>query len=173
MLAQLGSVVFEVVAPNIHEVARNTGAAYAEKDVMGRRPPLEFVGEAPEEWQLSGKLFPAKFGGLEDLEDLHDQRMAGKALPFMRGDGVPLGWVVIEKIQEKSIHLDQQGVGQLIEVELSLKRADSPKERDVYSSIAGSEEEAPQQQQSRSTTRRRTAARPATLPVMTSPQGAG
>src|SRR5690606_18173049 len=109
---------FEVVGLNPTETSHEAGADFAEKAVMGRRPPLEFVGEAAETWSVSAKLFPEKFGGLSSLEKLHQQRVAGKSLPFMRGDGVPLGWVVIESIRENSTYLDSKFVGRVIEVEI-------------------------------------------------------
>ncbi len=137
MLAAIGSVVFDVVSPNIHEIARKSGGDYASKAVMGRRPTLEWVGEADEEWELTGRLFPEALGGLKDMQELHDQRVAGKALPFMRGDGVPLGWVVITVVSEKSSNLGSDGVGRVIEVGISVKRTDPPPNDQVHSTVSG------------------------------------
>lgn len=137
MLAAIGSVVFDVVAPNLHEISHKAGGDYATKSVMGRRQPLEWVGEADEEWELTGRLFPEALGGLDDMRQLHDQRVAGKALPFMRGDGVPLGWVVIVAVSERSSHLDTTGVGRVIEVGINIKRTDPPGAAGIYSAVAG------------------------------------
>lgn len=137
MLAQLGSTIFEIAPFNMHGVSHDAGADFAEKAVMSRRPPLEFVGEAPESWSIQGRLFPHKFGGLDGLEELHQQRRAGKALPFMRGDGVPLGWVVIEQVEEKSSYLDAEGVGKVIEFEVSLKRGEPASGGSLYSVLFG------------------------------------
>lgn len=137
MLAQLGATTFTIAPLNTHDIGHDAGADYAEKSVMGRRPPLEFVGEAAESFTISGKLFPEKFGGLSDLEGLHSQRRAGKAIPFMRGDGVPLGWVVIEKITEKSAYLDAHGVGKVIDIDISVKRADPPSAGGLFSILSG------------------------------------
>lgn len=137
MLAQLGATTFEIAPFNATDIERTSGADYAEKSVMGRRPPLEFVGEASESFSISAKLFPEKFGGLSSLTGLDQQRAAGKSLPFMRGDGVPYGWVVIESVREKSSYLDRNGVGRVIEVDISVKRADAPSLGDIFSTIVG------------------------------------
>src|SRR5262245_44427786 len=102
MLAQIGSVQFEIWPTNIHEHSHDGKADFAEKAVMGRRPPLEFVGEGPDNRTVKGKLFPKKFGGLADLSALHEQRLSGKPQPFMLGDGTAQGWYVIESVRETS-----------------------------------------------------------------------
>lgn len=137
MLAQLGATTFEIAPFNAHEIAHDAGADHAEKAVMGRRPPLEFVGEATEQWTVSGKLFPSKFGGLGSLEGLHQQRRAGKPLPFVRGDGVPFGWVVITGVRARSQYLDTSGIGQVIEVEITVKRSDPPGAGSIFSIVSG------------------------------------
>lgn len=124
MLAQLGGTTFEVAPMNFHELSRDAAADFAEKAVMGRRPPLEFVGEGPETRTITCRLFPAKFGGLSSLEGLHKQRASGKPQPFMRGDGANMGWFVIERIAERDTYIGPQGVGQVVEVDISLKRSD-------------------------------------------------
>ncbi len=135
MLYMLGAVAFEVLPVNVEDVSRETGADYAEKAVVGRRPVLEFVGEGAESFTLSGKLFPEKFGG--SLSLLHLQRQAGKAVPLTRGDGTPLGWVVIERVTEHSSHLLPSGVGRMVEFDVSLKRSDGPGAGGYYGIISG------------------------------------
>lgn len=137
MLYQLGGTQFVVTAPNVHEVAHDGEASFAEKSVMGRRPPLEFVGEGPESHTLQGKLFPERLGGLSSLSGLHSQRKAGKPLPLMRGDGTPLGWYVIERISERSSKLGPRGVGREIDVDITLKRSDPPSASSIFSIISG------------------------------------
>lgn len=124
MLCQLGGVQFEIWPLNALEIGHDGAAAFAEKAVLGRRPPLEFVGEGPEIYRVRARLFPAKFGGLSSLAALSAQRRTGGAFPFMRGDGAALGWFVIEAINERSTYLDARGVGQVIEVEIVLRRSD-------------------------------------------------
>ena len=135
MLAQLGSVQFEVWPLNIHEHTHEGQASFAEKPVMGRRPPLEFVGEGPDTRTLKGKLFPKKFGG--SIDALHQMRVSGKAQPFMLGNGTPQGWYVIERVNETSTHLDRDGVGKVVEFDITLKKDDPVGGGSLFSILAG------------------------------------
>lgn len=120
----IGAAVVDIYPLNFESVDRNSAATFAEKAVVGRRPILEAVGAGEETFELSGKLFPHKFGGLGALELLRSQMLAQETLPFMRGDGTPLGWVVITDLKDKSKFLGPQGVGRMVDVDLSLKSAD-------------------------------------------------
>lgn len=137
MLAQLGSTLFEIYPLNAHEMSLDSAADFAEKSVMGRRPTLEFMGEGAETRTISCRIYPNKFGGLSSVDDLHAQRAAGKALPYMRGDGAAIGWFVIERITEKASYLDPTGVGQVIEVEVQIKRADEVDASAAFSVLSG------------------------------------
>ncbi|NKC02415.1 hypothetical protein HED55_00440 [Ochrobactrum haematophilum] len=71
MLFLLGALSFEIWPLNPIGTDSENGGDYVEKPVMGRRPPLEFVGEATESFSFSAVLFPEKLGGLEKLDQLH------------------------------------------------------------------------------------------------------
>lgn len=137
MLMVLGSVQMDVWPFNPTETGLESGGDYVEKPVIGRRPPLEFVGEAGETFTVSARLFPKKLGGLGSLDRLSAMRKSGQPQYFMRGDGVPFGWVVIEHIAEKSTYLDEHGVGQVVDVEITLRRADAPGAHGIFASIIG------------------------------------
>lgn len=137
MLMQLGSVVFDVVRFNTHEHSRSSEAGFAEKSVLGKRPPLEYVGDGPETISIRGKIYPRKLGGLEGLAALEAARASGAAQFLMRGDGTPLGFFVIESVNESSHHLWKNGVGQKITFDISLKRSDAPSPMGYFASIFG------------------------------------
>lgn len=137
MLMTLGSLTMELFPFNPTETDRASGGEYVEKPVMGRRPPLEWVGEASETFNISARLFPGKLGGLGGLSRLNAMRQSGTAQYLMRGDGVPLGWFVIENVGERSEYLDAKGVGQVIEVDITLKRSDAPGLGSLFSIISG------------------------------------
>lgn len=134
MLYQLGSVQFELYPLNIEEVSQEAGADFAPKPILGRRPRLEFVGEAEETIRLSGKLFPQRFGG--SLDDLRAIRLSGQAVPLTRGDGAALGWFVIEKASATGRELSADGVGRVVEFDVQLKRDDAPGAETYYSIIS-------------------------------------
>lgn len=137
MLFQLGTVAFEIAPFNPQETSRETEAGIVSKPVLGRRPPLEFVGDGPESISISAVLFPETLGGLEVLDRLDAMRAAGAPQYFMRGDGRPMGWFMIEKVSEKSTFLDHRGIGRQVSVEISLRRSDAPQASDFFSSIMG------------------------------------
>ena len=126
VLMMLGPVKFEVAPFNVHAVSHDHESAFAEKPVLGAMPLVEWVGEGPETWSLQGRLFPQRFGGLGDLRLLQEARVAGQPQYMMRGDGALMGWVVIERVSERSSYLDRGGVGKVIEFDLSLRRATPP-----------------------------------------------
>jgi len=137
MLMVLGALTFKVWPFNPTGTGSDSGGEYVEKPVMGRRPPLEFVGDASEDFTISVRLFPAKLGGLGSLDQLHTIRKSGIPQYLMRGDGVPLGWFVVTNVSEQSSYLDARGVGQQIDVEITLRRADAPQDADFFAIVIG------------------------------------
>lgn len=137
MLAQLGPLSFEVVPFNMEAHDHEAGASFASHEVLGRMPALEFVGEAAESWNIRGKVYTHAFptSGLDQIDALHAMRRSGVPQFFMRGDGVPMGWVVVESVREKSSTLAESGVGKLIELEIGLKRADAPDASGIFNSL--------------------------------------
>ncbi len=136
MLMMIGPVEFEVIPFNTDGYDHSHESGFAEKAVLGARPPLEFVGEGPEGWSIKAKLFPDKFGGMGHLKKLYQARTSGRSQYLMRGDGAVMGWVVITSVREGSSYLDRAGVGQVIEVDIQVKRTDKPGTGSYYSSLA-------------------------------------
>jgi phage protein U len=137
MLMSLGPIRFEVYPFNATEYGHDHESSFAEKPVLGARPPLEWVGEGAESWSITAKIFPHKFGGLGDLKELYQARAAGRPLYLMRGDGAQMGWVVIEKVSERSSVLDAKGVGRVIEVDISVRRSAKPSNGSFFSVFSG------------------------------------
>lgn len=136
MLYQLGSVQFELVF-NPQNYDSDASAGIIEKPVMGRRPPLEFVGDGPQTNRINVRLFPEKLGGLGGVDDLNEMRMSGVAQYLMRGDYRPLGWFAIERVVEKHTYLGAGGVGRVVDVEITLRRDDPPTASNVFASLMG------------------------------------
>lgn len=126
MLLSLGSVVFDVHPFNAHEIANDHSTDFVDKPVVGARMPMEWVGEGEETWDITGRIFPKKLGGLNDLARLRAVRAAGSPVYLMRGDGRPMGFVVILGVSEISTKLAADGVGQIIEFDLTVKRSGAP-----------------------------------------------
>lgn len=133
-IAALGPVVFDIVRSPLMSWDRQGETRYAEKPVLGARPPLEWVGEGGKSITLRIRLHPKKFGGIEAYEALEIARSAAVPLYFITFGGLPLGWVVIERLSDRHTYLGENGVGQVIEVDVSL-RADGPPSDGAYFAV--------------------------------------
>jgi phage protein U len=137
MLMTLGPIKFEVYPFNATEYDHGHESSFVEKPVLGARPPLEWVGEGPECWSIKARIFPHRFGGLGDLKKLYQARAAGRPLYLMRGDGAQMGWVVIEKVAERSSYLDAEGIGRMIDVDIAVRRAAVPSNGSFFAVFSG------------------------------------
>jgi len=134
-LMTLGGVPFEAYPFNTHEYAESGSVPFVEKAVIGGKPPKEFVGEDNEELTINGKLLPIKLGGLDTLDMVKQMKSSGQPQFLMRGDGKPLGWFVICKLNAKSTYLTDQGIGQVVEFDIALSESGSPTAEDYFLSI--------------------------------------
>jgi hypothetical protein len=137
MLMTLGPIKFEVYPFNATEYGHDHETTFVEKPVLGARPPLEWVGEGAEGWSITAKIFPHRFGGLGDIKKLYQARAAGRPLYLMRGDGAQMGWVVIDRVSERSSYLDARGIGRAIEVDISVRRSAKPSNGSFFSVFSG------------------------------------
>ena len=137
MLMSLGPIRFEVYPFNATDYEHGHESGFVEKPVLGARPPLEWVGEGPESWFIRARIFPHRFGGLGDLKKLYQARAAGRPLYLMRGDGAQMGWVVIERVSERSSYLDAEGIGRVIDVDIAVRRAGKPSNGSFFSLFSG------------------------------------
>ena len=137
MLMSLGPIRFEVYPFNATEYDHGHESSFVEKPVLGARPPLEWVGEGAESWSIKARIFPHRFGGLGDLKKLYQARAAGRPLYLMRGDGAQMGWVVIERVSERASYLDAEGIGRVIDVDISVRRAAKPSNGSFFSLFSG------------------------------------
>jgi uncharacterized protein len=137
MLLQLGPLQFSIAPMNAHELSRTASTDFAKKEVVGRRKIYEHMGEGDDERTIKGKLFPFKTGGLGALELMHQIRESGAPQLLVRGDGMVMGWFVITKIIEEHKFLSVDGVGQQIDVAVSIERADSPGAIAAFTSLFG------------------------------------
>lgn len=137
MLMMVGALRIEIAPFNVHQVSETGDTEYAIKPVVGAEPLLEYVGEGGNQLNLSGRLFPHELGGIDELELLRQLRVSGKPQYVMRGDGRPYGWYAILNVQEQSSYLNSHGVGKLIEVSISLRRAQMPSPLSFYSLMQG------------------------------------
>lgn len=121
----LGPVVFDL-RNNITGRGRTSKMAFAKHDVVGGAPVYEALGVDESTASLECVLHPYHFGGLARLEALELAMQAQTPLSLMRGDGVPLGWFIINEVDEKHADIAIAGVGQEVTFSLKLTRVDTP-----------------------------------------------
>jgi uncharacterized protein len=137
MLLQVGPLMFTIDPLNAHAIERAASTDFAKKSVIGRRKIYEHTGEGDDRYTVHGRLYPFKLGGLGALALAHTIREQGAPQMVVRGDGRVLGWFVITEITERQEYLAGDGVGQLIEIELTMERADSPTAQGYFASLYG------------------------------------
>ena len=137
MLMMIGPVRFKVAPVNVTAYDQTRETAYVAKPVLGGREPLEYVGEGPATLNVQGRLFPQRFGGLGALEVLDAARASGIPQWLMRGDGGLMGWVVIERVTERSSYLDADGVGKVIDLDIALRLVGTPLKAAFFSALVG------------------------------------
>ncbi|TVR06619.1 MAG: phage tail protein [Salinarimonadaceae bacterium] len=122
-----------MIGPVMCDIALNLGAhgggrpiPFASHDVLGVEPVLEDMGPGNAVLNLQITIHPEHFGGLGGLEALKIARDQMLPLPVIRGDFTPLGWFVIEDVEEDHATLNGGGVGREITVKVSLRSAGSP-----------------------------------------------
>jgi phage protein U len=126
MLYMIGPVTVDVFPFNADAVGVEGTTDYAKKDLLGRLPAREFVGEGDETLTLKGQVLPSKLGGLSSIEALHGMRRQGERTFVMRGDGRVMGWYAVEHISEQHEMLGPNGVGQVVKHEVKLIMVDPP-----------------------------------------------
>ncbi len=136
VLLMIGPIRLEVAPFAVMDYQRGAETSFAEKAVIGASPVLEWTGDGAETWTIRGRLFPERFGGEGSLTELDAVRRSGRPQYLMRGDGRVMGWVVIERVSERSTHLDRRGVGKMIEVDITVRRVRRPA-AGLYFSLMG------------------------------------
>lgn len=137
MLMMIGPVFMQIAPFNAVSWSQERETAFVAKPVIGGREPLEYVGEGPATITVQGRLYPERFGGMTGLEVLELARASGVQQWLMRGDGGMMGWVVIEKVTQRASYLDADGVGRIIDVEVSCRRVGIPLAAAFFSALSG------------------------------------
>lgn len=126
MLYDLGGVAFDIVGINTDRVTKNRETSFAEYDVMGSSILYEHTGNKDRKITLTGKVHPFHFGGLPALAALETIRESGQPVFLQRGDGIPMGWVLIDSIEEEDAYIQYGGTPGQVSHKISLLRCDAP-----------------------------------------------
>ena len=126
-LYQIGAITMDCpMGLNPQEADEEFGADFAVKPVVGAQQPREFVGPADNRLTLSGTIFPFRFAaaggssGQSEIALLKSYAGSGQPQPIVRGDGLNMGFYLIEKAQLKHRDLSRIGIGRRQSFAISL-----------------------------------------------------
>lgn len=134
MLMKIGPVVCDL-AFNIDHVGRETRRDFVEKPLVGAQPPLEDVGPGTGSLSISGRLIPGRLGGLPQLDALRRAQETGEPQLVVRGDGAVFGFYAIDRVSDEHSYLDADGVGQVVDITVEMRRAGAPAASDFFGSL--------------------------------------
>lgn len=122
VMMQLGSFQFSITTAAYQELSRRTAYRWAQQDLYGRLPGLQFTGPGEDTMTLPGVIYPEYRGGTGQLNQMRS--LAGRGTPLMMVSGVGqiMGRWVIESVDEKQAAFFAYGVPRKQEFTLQLKR---------------------------------------------------
>ncbi|BFU60751.1 MULTISPECIES: phage tail protein [Rodentibacter] len=126
-LAALGMFVFTRQTVPFQSLDRQSSWRHPTNSVVGQMPKTQFTGKDSETVTISGRLAPEITGGTISLAMLELMAENGAAFPLIDGATfMPMGFFVIESIQQTRSELFGDGTPRAIDFTLNLKRTDDP-----------------------------------------------
>ncbi len=116
--ATLGDIAFELLMPAVTKAELAEGFTFAEHELIGQKPRLQFTGPKLREFPLTVKLSRALGDPDVELDKLRTAAEQAQALPFVWGTGQKVGNFVITELTTRL--LVTQADGRAIEMELDL-----------------------------------------------------
>lgn len=137
MLMMFGPIKFEVLPLTMSGWDRTFGGDFAEKQVVGTRPPREFVGKSPETMNIAARIYPHQFGGADSVAKLQAIVELGQPQYLIRGDGALFGWYELDRVTESHSFLVSNGTGRVVDLDLQLTRGKAPSAVSYYQALVG------------------------------------
>lgn len=116
----LGDIEFEV-ATGPRTFNHSEQSSYSEHDVLDSKPTLQWNGDRLQTIDLEFRWHYAWCNPDEQLLKLRKARVRHQPLTLVLGNGTYQGAWVIESIEDKLIHTDDQGQTETIEARVRLK----------------------------------------------------
>lgn len=124
VMLQLGGFQFGITTAAYQELNRKTSWRWAQQEVVGTRPALQFTGDGEDTITLQGVVFPEYRGGFYQVENLRAQGGFGQPQLLITGAGELLGrWVILD-VEERQSVFAGYGRPRKQEFTLQLKRFD-------------------------------------------------
>lgn len=119
MFAVLGDIEIEVL--HCAGLDLRAGAAFAEHALIGRRPMLQWTGDALEERRVELMFHDTFADPLLSANRLRQALRDHRVLAFVLGDGTHLGWFVMTDFQEVPNHTTMLGRARAVQVSVTLR----------------------------------------------------
>lgn len=123
VMMHLGSFEFGISTAAYQELSRNVAHRWAESELFGQRPSLQYLGPGAETVTLPGVVYPEYRGGLGQILAMTELAGRGEYLNMVSGHGDALGRWVIETVEEVNSNFGKAGVPRKMDFTLSLRRA--------------------------------------------------
>ncbi|WP_311276178.1 phage tail protein [Methylobacterium sp. WCS2018Hpa-22] len=122
VLMALGAYRFSVANGGFQAFERSTRWRWAEQEVIGAAPALQYIGPGVDQVAISGILHPHYRGGLRQLDAMRAQAGLGVPLVLVDGTGWYYGDWAIEGVTEGKTVFMPDGAPLKIEFRLELKK---------------------------------------------------
>lgn len=126
MMMSYGLFVFCLKTLPYQKMTISKNWRYPKNERVNYRPALQYTGPSNDTITLSGSVYTEITNGRVSLEVLERMALLGISWPLIEGDGVPLGFFVLENVERTHSELNRDGSPRKIDFTLKLIKTDIP-----------------------------------------------
>ena len=126
MMICYGFFVFSLKTLPYKNMKINKSWSWASNNRVNKRSALQFTGPNNETINLSGSVYSEITHGRVSLEVLERMAYLSVPMPLIEGDGVPLGFFVLNSVEKTYTELDRHGSPKKIDFTINLTKVDIP-----------------------------------------------
>lgn len=123
--AFIGPSIFNLVT-NTQKIQYSRQASLVGHDVVDAPVIYEHTGDAKGGCTIEGLIYPMSIGTNGAITGLEMVRSSGVPVPFILGNGMPMGWVYVDRIERIDEMLDDGGTGRKVMFSADLLWAGRP-----------------------------------------------
>lgn len=126
MMMCYGFFVFCLKTLPFQNMKVNKSWNWAANNRVNQRSALQFTGPNNETITLSGTVYSEITDGRVSIDDLERMANLSIPMPLIEGDGVLLGFFVLNNVDKTYIELNRNGSPRKIDFTIKLTRVDNP-----------------------------------------------
>ncbi|WP_319533433.1 phage tail protein [uncultured Cohaesibacter sp.] len=116
-------------------VGENTTGGTVRKEILGAKARHEKTKIGDDTLEISGKIAPKTFGGLQHMSYLQSACRDSMPVYVTRGGVNPMGWFIVTNISNGHRHIDVDGTGRLVDFSIQLEATESPSALGIVSTV--------------------------------------